>query len=428
MRSRFFRLLFQCFRTLRYRVPLKYYIWVGVTIALISIFRSCFGFTLVTVWQPSAKLLSTPERGYRFGKEIAADGNTLVASISTEDAKQQALAYVYEREGTQWRESAVLTSPELQGHRFANNGIEVDISGNTIAVSIPKLEETTPSAISSYSIIHIFERDGGNWIQTNRIITKPEADIYAMSLDRDTLAIIGGGAGIGVYTRNPTTGDWSDQVMISTGSFNRIDVSGDTIIASRNDNKFDNGIKPDGAQIYTRDPLSKKWALQTVLHPEREEDEQWFGASVSVDQDTIVVGVAPEATAQTWGEDILGCVYVYRRDLATGDWKYETRLVPDGALVYWIADYGFGASTTVKDNQLLVGNGNTDEEAVYYFTYEPEQKYWRQRAKVFTYNGPLHDPRGVAIGEDFIAVSDLDLPQGKVKYVGGVYLFDLMNP
>lgn len=96
------------------------------------------------------------------------------------------------------------------------------------------------------------------------------------------------------------------------------------------------------------------WTLQASLRAADGADNEWFGESVAVSGDTIVVG----APRHPWGPDSTGSAYVFTRTGTT--WSQRAELTADDG----VNGDGFGSAAALDGGTALVSGGNK----VYVFT------------------------------------------------------------
>jgi phage baseplate assembly protein gpV len=155
--------------------------------------------------------------------------------------------------------------------------------------------------------------------------------------------------------------------------------------------------------VFTRDTagdLASRWTQVAKLTAGDGTAGDWFGESVSINGDTMVVG-AHGADAYT------GYAYVFTRDTAgdlTSGWTQVAKLTADDGAV---EDY-FGSSVSIDGNTVVVGaNGDDDNESssgsAYVFTRTTAGDLasgWTQVAKLTAGDGAVNDYFGVSASID----------------------------
>jgi len=104
---------------------------------------------------------------------------------------------------------------------------------------------------------------------------------------------------------------------------NSVAISGNTLVVGGPGN--DVGLHQSGSiYVFVRSGIS--WTQQVRLEPTDAGAEEWFGWSVAIDGDTIVAGKPNDDDACTWGCDS-GSAYVFVRSGAT--WSQQAKLTAD---------------------------------------------------------------------------------------------------
>ncbi len=169
-----------------------------------------------------------------------------------------------------------------------------------------------------------------------------------------------------------------------------VSISGDTaIMGARRDDGF------GSAYIYTRNPSTGVWSLQSKLFPStgRDANEQ-FGASVSISGDTAIIGVPLDNDIGQFS----GSAYVYVRDPATGIWSEQQKLLAsDGA-----ASNAFGTSVSLSGNTAIVGSPSNTYDgfrtgAAYVYVRDPATGIWSEQQKLLA--------TGITANDSFFAIS-----------------------
>jgi len=153
----------------------------------------------------------------------------------------------------------------------------------------------------------------------------------------------------------------------------------------------DKGDYSGSAYVFTR--TGGTWTQQAKLVPADGTADDWFGSSVAVDGDTVVVGAHLDDDK---GIDS-GSVYVFVRTGAT--WTQQAKLTAaDGA-----ADDRFGWAVAVDADTIVVGAYGDDDKgidsgSVYVFTRTGGT--WTQQAKLTAPDGAANDYFGRAVAVD----------------------------
>ena len=143
-----------------------------------------------TNWTETAKLTASDgAAGDFFGSSVVASGDRIVVCASSADAKgaDSGAAYVYERNGMTWTESAKLTASDgAASDRF---GTSVSVSGNRIVVGAPYADAKGSDSGAAY----VYERNGTTWTESAKLTASDGAGGdrygYSVSLSSDRIAV-----------------------------------------------------------------------------------------------------------------------------------------------------------------------------------------------------------------------------------------------
>jgi hypothetical protein len=298
-----------------------------------------------------------------FGDAVAVSGDTVVIGARFLDTAfpRSGAAFVFEREGEDWVESAkLLPSHPRESLGF---GTSVAIDGNTIVVGAPA------GFISPAAEVYVFEREGAaGWKESDRIVWSNQGFVLLpfgthVALSGSTLAVagddFGGSTTVHLYERLPGAHNWEPIRGVSTGGFlsntRPIALSGSTLVAS---NPYSLPLVPAAstnasipthqvAEVFERDRGgANQWGSVTKL---------WTGefliggpaSSVAIDENTIVAG------ADRFGDTTTEPgAYVYYRDRWGPDvWGVVTKLLNPEAR----REARFGRSVAVQGSTVAVG-------------------------------------------------------------------------
>ena len=217
------------------------------------------------------------------------------------------------------------------------------------------------------------------------VVGAPEHD----GTDSGGNAITDAGAAY-VFTRNPNSGAWSDPIELTAGSDGAtndwfgysVAVDGDTIVVGAYQPSYQvDGVtieRPGAAYVFTKDPLTGEWSAPIKLIASDGVADDWFGHSVAVDGDTIVVGAYKDDD----NGDQSGSAYIFTKP--SGGWKnwgslkdsakaeLTAKLTASGGATF---DY-FGHSVAVDRDTIVVGAYLHDAGAAYVFTRDSDSGEW----------------------------------------------------
>jgi hypothetical protein len=237
-----------------------------------------------------------------------------------------------------------------------------------------------------------------------------------------------GAGALYVFTR--TSESWSQQAYIKAsdshangGLGNLVALSADTLATT--------GTSENGAGVvYVFTRTNGTWSQQAIVTPINVQVGQFFGFSLALDGDTLVVGDHADSTCASGinGDPSVinsgchsGAAYVFRR--TNGVWIQEAYIKPPSRVDN--TPYGFGYSVAVNGNTMAVGaesesgcarGVNGDETllgcivtgAVY--VYSRSDGTWAKEAYIKASNPDPSDGFGanVALSSDTLAVHAID--------------------
>jgi FG-GAP repeat len=152
-----------------------------------------------------------------------------------------------------------------------------------------------------------------------------------------------------------------------------------------------------------------------------------FGQALQSDGDVLVVGAPYE---DTQGTDA-GAVFVYRRDAATGMWKFEQEIFPHDHEM----NACFGGSVSVSGDVLVAGacfddSKGPDAGAAYVFRYNAASHLWLEEQKIVASVGSSGDRFGASVflsGDVMIVGATMADNLGGVDS-GAAYVYRYQNP
>lgn len=171
---------------------------------------------------------------------------------------------------------------------------------------------------------------------------------------------------------------------------------------------------------------SGNWGFLTKLTSPTGSVGDWFGISLAMDQDLLVVGARSENAPQSAS----GAAYIFGRNVGGANhWGLVKRLVPqDGS-----ANDNFGISVAIDGGRVVIGaydddtGGLLDSGSAYVFERDRGgANNWGQAVKLVAPDAGFRDRFGnaVAIGGDAIVVgASLDDELGTDSDTGSAYLF-----
>ncbi|MEQ8765605.1 MAG: hypothetical protein RL885_16890 [Planctomycetota bacterium] len=300
----------------------------------------------------------TTEVSNNFGNALSLDGNQLAVGASWEG--DRGAVYIYNRVGEDWVQEAVLHGSDFipKDASDYNFGYDVAIHGDhLVVVGLTRCD--------------FFERVGRKWVRILAVADSPgRQSIRSCDVEGDT-AVVGyaytahpkdDGYGVAyVYHFDGRT--WKRaQTLIPPDSPNfssfgsSLDLDGDRLAVGALSALV--GEENDGAVYVYRRLFRGKWFLEQKVVTENETPKSWFGKSVALSGERLLVG-APES--RLLGELEPGAMHLFR--FAGGSWmEMQTFTSPHG--------YGpwdeFGESVAISQDQMAVASHRDHSAWVYH--------------------------------------------------------------
>ena len=341
-------------------------------------------------WQDmtqTATLTSSDSTEYDYlGRSVAVDGDVIVGGAPKKDISgidSAGAIYIFEKPGAGWADGTE-TARLIASDASANwkVGWDVAISGDiVIGGAVGAVIDGDPFE----GAIYVFEKPTSGWVS---------------STEAAKLTISEGGD-------NDSLGEY-------------IDIDGDTIVASSTDYKFYEGA----GFVFVKNGNSWTSSTETAILQNSQQPGSacYFGRALAMEGDIMVVGA--------YAHDVQGAAYVFQT--SAGDWSQAVQVAKltasDGHDYAWFGhsvDIS-GDVIVIGSPQKHVGS-NTDQGSVYVFV-RPASGWTdaQEDAQIFAANGATGDNFGksVAIDDDVIAVGAPYANVGGTDKRGEVYVIE----
>ncbi len=379
---------------------------------------------------------SDAQDGDNLGISVAISGDTAVvgAYFDDDEGDNAGAAYVYERNGSVWVERQKLLASDLNtDDRF---GWSVSLSGDTIAVG------ATRQGSSSTGSVYMYVKNGGLWSLQQKLKSfdgfLAQEFGHSVSIDGDTLVV---GVELGFNGVPQATGSafvyqrvgsvWTEQqkLLASDGSVldrfgSSVSINGESIAVGAlhdDDNASDSG----SVYVFVRSgcPASCSWAEQQKITASDAAQNDFFGKSVALLDDTLIVG----AYGDDDGASAAGSAYVYTRGGCPSGcvWSEQQKLTASDAA----ADDNFGWSVSLAGNTAVIGALFNDDNGVASgsaYVFARSGGTWVEQQLLLADDGAADDRLGwsVAISAD-TAILGAYRNDGVVNDAGAAYVVDL---
>ena len=383
----------------------------------------------------------------RFGENVAisADGTRIAigAPYNSSSGTRAGHVQIYKPVNSNWTQRAKLTANDALVFDLFGGGVSID--GYTMVIGARLDDDDGLNSGSAY----VFTRGSTfNWTQIAKLTASDgAADDYfgrSVSIDGDTIVIgspyedvYGSNSGAAyVYTRNTAgslTSGWTQRAKLTAsdgaaGDYfgHSVSIDGDTIVIGAWYDT-DQGSHSGSAYVFTRNTDgSFGWTQRAKLTASDAAANDNFGECVSVDGDTIVIGAR-------WNDGQNGSAYVFTRNTAgslTSGWTQRAKLTASNGA----AGDHFGISVTIDGDTIAIGAwGRTSYQgSAYIFTRNTAGSLtsgWTQRAQLTASDGAASDMFGgnLSIDGDTVVVgAHGDDDNGSMS--GSAYVFTRDTP
>ena len=437
--------------------------------------------TIDPIAQQAYLKASNTEGNDYFGYSVSVSGDTVVVAAYQEDstatgvngnqsdnsASNSGAAYVFVRSGTAWIQQAYLKASNTDANDYF--GTSVSVSGDTVVVATPYEASNATGVNGNQSnnsapfsgAAYVFVRNGSTWTQQAylKASNTEGGDVFgwSVSVSGNTVVVGAGGedsnaTGVNgnqsnnsalesgaayVFVRNGTT--WSQQAYLKASNTDAgdyfgtsVSVSGDTLVVGAHEEDSNatgvngyqsNNSAPGSGAAYVFVRNGSTWTQQAYLKASNTDTGDWFGTSVSVSGDTVVVGAHTEDSNATGvngnqsNNSALnsGAAYIFVRSGST--WTQQAYLKASNT------DTGdwFGTSVSVSGDTVVVGafqedsnatgvNGNQSNNSVSFsgaaYVFVRNGTTWTQQAYLKASNTDWWDSFGysVSVSGDTVVV------------------------
>jgi hypothetical protein len=270
-------------------------------------------------WLEEAKLLASDgAEDDIFGVSVSIDGDTAVIGAYGDDdnGPGSGSAYVFRHDGNASVEEAkLLASDGGWGDCF---GISVAISGGTAVIGAHGGDDNGDNSGSAY----VFRHDGTGWVEEAKLLASDgeEGDLlgWSVSISAD-IAVIGawrdddnGEYSGSAYVFRRVGSNWVEEakLLASDGAAEdwfgySVSISGDAAVIGAHGGD-DSGDNSGSAYVFRHD--GSGWVEEAKLLASDGAEDDRFGRSVSISEDTAVIGV-PQDRDNGWYS---GSAYIFR--------------------------------------------------------------------------------------------------------------------
>jgi len=329
-------------------------------------------------------------------------------------------------------------SEKIMGSDAENSdqfGYSVSISGD-IAIVGTNYEDTGGSDAGT---AYVFRYNGSTWVEEQKLIASDAeaGDQFgcSVSISGDVVVIgargedTGGSSAGAAYVFRNDGAAWVEESKLQASYSEASDyfgssvsIFGDVVVVGAS-GEDTGGSSAGAAYVFRYDSVTGIWEPEGVpLIANDAEAGDSFGCSVSISGDVVVVG----AYAEDIGGGNSGAVYVFRYDSVTGTWVEEQKLIASDAE----AGYEFGIRVSISGDILVVGArgvyvGGSNAGAAYVFRYDSVTGTWNQEGDPLTASdAEAYDSFGCSVSiSDDVAVIGAYAEDTGGSSAGAAYVF-----
>ena len=298
-------------------------------------------------------LASDGQSGDGFGSKVAIDGN--IAVVGAPYGSEGGSAYIHKLndQTNEWEEVAKLIPTDgAYNDRF---GEAVDISGNKAIVGAhlyPGNNDINPTGS-----VYIFTFNGESWVETKLINPTMNRSFGGAVAISDNTAIVGASnfsskGSVYIFKFNSQTNVWEEPTILTPSDSAQNDlfgasvsIDGNTVIVGSPGQSVTHVEFSGGAYIFKFN--GESWVETKLIYTITSHDYgDRFGSSVSISGNTAIVG-APRAGYI----NNAGRAYIYTFNQVTSNWD-KTRLIKSYGGTWKL----FGVSVAISGNTAIVGD------------------------------------------------------------------------
>ena len=362
---------------------------------------AAYVFDLDGTWQQSQKLATQGAVDDNFGYAVSLDGNRALIGAPYDDndnGSNAGNAYIFDYVNGQWSSPIKLQASEY----FQNFGMSVSLSGTTAIIGANVID------FAGTGRAYVFEFDGSTWIETTILqsdVNQSDEFGFSVNISGDRALVgapfysengIRSGATF-VYELIAGTWQQTDNLIPSDGQSEdffggSVSLFADRILigAYTKDDDIGGLSRAGAAYIYDYDSMSDMW-IETKLQVSDPHANDFLGSSVDLDNNRAIVGARNGfgTSAQT------GSAYIFNYDTVTNVWSDTKILASDSSGLDL-----FGVSVSLHGNRALVGAYNTRDNNVRsgsVYLYEYDGNDWNEVIKYIPQDAAERDNYGFSV-------------------------------
>ncbi|MFK8013030.1 MAG: hypothetical protein AB8B80_13405 [Marinicellaceae bacterium] len=369
-----------------------------------------------------------------FGYSVSLNGDQALigaygSDLSNEDA---GAAYVFDYNGNTWQQSTLLL-PE--GNNPSSFGASVELNNNQAIIGAHSHDFDNIDSGATF----VFEFSDNQWLQSQVILPHDResqdyfgqaVSVYNSHLFINAMYDDDNGINSGsVYNYIVENGFWvqdrkivSNEIIGSPNSSFGISVSYDgnrLVVGSHTDD----GKDQNSGAAYIYDLIDNSWVLTQKIKPNIEIADEYFGKSVSLSGDRVLVGAPAGIISDSEG---IGSAYIF--DLIQGEWTQAQKIsAADGQ-----PNNKFGYSVSLFEERALIGAygpyGRLGSDNGSAYIFDLIENTWIESTKLTAKSNSYSDNFGISVSlNNNRALIGSPRDENDSFNQGAVYVFDLIG-
>ncbi|SMC32476.1 T9SS type A sorting domain-containing protein [Moheibacter sediminis] len=332
-------------------------------------------------FQQAQKIVGERESRAEFGTSVAIDDEFAIVGTSRESIAAGA-AYVYRKEGENWNLSQKIVASDA--FEMAEFGGAVKLGNSLMVIAAGR---SNYEGVDRTGALYVHERVGNTWVNTIKLNASDYTENALLGVNPTTLdlqdnTIVAGAPGennwLGsVYVFEKEGNDWNETKILhpeltENATFGiGVSISGNTLIAGASGE--DNGA----GSAYIFQKIDGNWEFAQRITASDPQTNTYFGNSVSIDGNQLVVGAYAEGSV---GGNI-AAAYIFEKNDAD-EWV-EIQKIPSPVSA---ENTYFGWMCKMEGNQMLISAPHIygEEAGEVYLYNKTESGQWEEAQLVET--------------------------------------------
>lgn len=369
-----------------------------------------------------------------FGTSIAMEGDSIVIGAREEGRSQKrgnGSIYVFNKKNANWSQTQKIILAD--GKTLDYFGHSVAISKQVIAVGAYKRDN---NGTTNNGAVYIFTYDNGTWSKSQELLANDkenhDAFGYSLAMQNDILVVGARGnnnngmedsGAVYVFTKDGDSWKQSQKLLAKDKKeysyFGNSVAIDDEVIVVGADYESSDGVNRSGA-VYVFTKNGNSWNQSQKLSASDKKEKDYFGFSVSIYNEIIVIGAKSGDSGNKNGN---GVAYIFSRN--SDSWSETQKLMANDMEN---ADR-FGAAVAIYGNTIIVGADHKSDEgkaslgATYIFKKNGND--WQQTQKLLSTDRPSNAYFGfpILIDKEMMVVGARGDDENGKTLSGAIYVY-----